>query len=274
MPWGERGLAVDYTGYQDLVVEVADGIARFRIDRPDRLNAFGPHTRPEIFDLTRKLQADDDVRVVVCTAEGRGFCSGADLERSNDGQDRPAPSRADRMDRLGQNAISMMMPSLDKPTIASVNGVAAGGGMAWACSFDIRILGPSARFTTVFVRRAFTPDNGLTYLLPRLIGDARSYELFFTGRDVHAEEALRIGLGNELVEDPDARAMELARELAENAPLSMLWAKRSIQYGRHHTLEELIEYERAAGAHTRDSADRKEGVRAFLEKRKPRFTGV
>ncbi len=264
---------MDYSGYEDLIVDVTDGIAKFSINRPGRLNAFGPNTRPEIFDLTKKLQEDDDVRVVVCTAEGRGFCSGADLTPRDPDNPPPTPSRAERMARHAQNAITMMMPGLDKPTIASVNGVAAGGGMAWACSFDIRILGPSARFTTVFVRRAFAPDNGLTYLLPRLIGEARSYELFFTGRDVDAEEASAMGLGNELVDDPDARAMELARELADNAPLSLLWMKRGIQYGRDHSLAELIEYERAAGVHIRDSKDRREGVQAFLEKRKPRFTG-
>lgn len=263
---------MEYPTYQDLVVEVKDGIAHFRINRPERLNAFGPKTRPEIFDLTRRLHEDDDVRVVLVTAEGRGYCSGADLGGPRD-PNAPPPPRHVQHGRLEQNAISMMMPSLDKPTITSVNGVAAGGGMAWACSFDIRILGPGARFTTVFVRRAFTPDNGLTWSLPRLVGEARAYELFFTGREVQAEEAYRLGLGNELVDDPDARAWELARELAENAPLSMMYAKRSIQYGRDHTLAELIEYERAAGAHTRDSEDRREGVRAFLEKRKPVFTG-
>ena len=262
---------MNYEGFQDLLVEVEDGVAHVQINRPDRLNAFGPNTRPELFDLTARLQADDDVRAVLCTADGRGFCSGADLT-PRDANAAP-PSRAERTDRLGQNAISMMMPSLDKPTIASINGVAAGGGMAWACSFDIRILGPEARFTTVFVRRGFTPDNGLTYSLPRLVGEARALELFFTGRDVRAEEAQTIGLGNELVDDPDTRAMELAHELADGPPLAILWAKRSIHYGRDHSLAELIEYERAAGVYTRDSADRQEGVRAFLEKRKPMFTG-
>lgn len=263
---------MDYPQYEDLVLDIKDHVAHFRINRPDRLNAFGPMTRPEIFDLTERLQKDDDVRVVVVTAEGRGFCSGADLGGPRD-PNAPPPPRHQRFGRLEQNAISMMMPSLDKPTIASINGVAAGGGMAWACSFDIRILGPNARFTTVFVRRAFTPDNGLTWSLPRLVGEPRAYELFFTGREVNADEAYRIGLGNELVDDPDARAMALAEELAGNAPLSILFSKRMIQYGRDHSLAELIEYERAAGAHTRDSTDRQEGVRAFLEKRKPNFTG-
>ena len=263
---------MDYKGYEDLIVEVKDGVANFRINRPDRLNAYRSHTRVEIFDLAAKLQADDDVRAVVCTAEGRGFCSGAELGAANG----PAgePSRADRNSRRGQNEFTMLMGGLDKPTIASVNGVAAGGGMAWACSFDMRIVGPSARFTTVFVRRAFTPDNGLTYFLPRLVGEARAYELFFTGREVQGEDAVRMGLGNEFSEDPDARAMELARELAAGPPLSILYTKRMIQYARDHSLADLIEYERAAAAHTRDSEDRKEGVRAFLEKRKPVFTGM
>ncbi len=262
---------MDYSGYEDLIVDVRDGVATFRINRPDRLNAYRTHTRVEIFNLAAKLQADDDVRVVVCTAEGRGFCSGAELGRAEG--DAPPPSRAERTSRRGQNEFKMLMSGMDKPTIASINGVAAGGGMAWACSFDIRILGPSARFTTVFVRRAFTPDNGLTYFLPRLVGEARAYELFFTGREVLAEEAVRIGLGNEVAPDPDARAMEMARELAVGPPLSIMWSKRMIQYGRDHSLADLIEYERAAAAHTRDSEDRKEGVRAFLEKRAPVFTG-
>ncbi len=262
---------MDYEGFEDLIVQVSEGVAHIQINRPDRLNTFGPNTRPEIFRLTAQLQADDQVRAVLCTAEGRGFCSGADLTPRQPGA--AGPSRAERTDRLGHNAISMMMPSLDKPTIASVNGVAAGGGMAWACSFDVRILGPGARFTTVFVRRGFTPDNGLTYLLPRLVGEARALELFFTGREVRAEEALAVGLGNELVPDPDARAAELARELAAGPPLSHLWSKRSIHYGRDHSLAELIEYERAAGLYNRDTSDRQEGVRAFLERRTPRFTG-
>lgn len=263
---------MDYSGYEDLIVEVSDGVANFRINRPDKLNSYRTHTRVEIFDLAAKLQSDDDVRAVVCTAEGRGFCSGAELGRPADASAEP-PSRAERTSRMGQNEFTMLMGALDKPTIASINGVAAGGGMAWACSFDMRILGSSARFTTVFVRRAFTPDNGLTYFLPRLVGESRAYELFFTGREVQAEEAVRIGLGNELVDDPDARAMELARELAAGPPLSILYSKRMIQYGRDHSLADLIEYERAAAAHTRDSEDRKEGVRAFLEKRKGIFTG-
>jgi 2-(1,2-epoxy-1,2-dihydrophenyl)acetyl-CoA isomerase len=263
---------MDYTGYTDLLVDLKDGVATFSINRPDRLNSYTTHTRVEIFDLAAKLQADDDVRVVVCTAQGRGFCSGAELG-ARDGAAATPPSRAERTSRLGQNEFAMLMSRMDKPTIASINGVAAGGGMAWACSFDMRILGPQAKFTTVFVRRAFTPDNGLTYILPRLVGEAKAYELFFTGRDVLAEEAERIGLGNELAADPDTRAAELAREIAAGPPLSILWAKRSIQYGRDHSLADVIEYERAAGAHTRESDDRKEGVRAFLEKRTPVFTG-
>jgi len=261
-----------YGGYEDLVVDVEGGVAHFRINRPDKLNAYRTQTRVELFDLVAKLQADDDVRAVVCSAEGRGFCSGADLAANRAEAENP-PSRADRMSRLGQNAFAMLMSGIDKPTIASINGVAAGGGMAWALSFDMRILGPQARFQTAFVRRAFTPDNGLSYFLPRIVGEARAYELLFGGRDVQADEALALGLGNELVDDPDARALAVARELAENAPLSILWSKRSVQYARHHELDEVIEYERAAGAHTRDSADRKEGVRAFLEKRRPVFTG-
>ena len=262
---------MDYKGYEDLIVEVKDGVANFRINRPDRLNAYRSHTRVEIFDLAAKLQADDDVRAVVCTAEGRGFCSGAELGAANG----PAgePSRADRNSRRGQNEFTMLMGGLDKPTIASVNGVAAGGGMAWACSFDMRIVGPSARFTTVFVRRAFTPDNGLTYFLPRLVGEARAYELFFTGREVQGEDAVRMGLGNEFSEDPDARAMELARELAAGPILAFGHMKENLSTAMEQDPRVAFDIESRNFVRCFQTQDHKEAVSAFKEKRKPVFNG-
>ena len=148
-----------------------------------------------------------------------------------------------------------------------------GGASAFACSFDIRILGPGARFTTVFVRRALGPDCGLTWFLPRLVGPGMAAELLFSGREVRAEEAVRIGLGNRLVDDPRANAHALARELAQAPPLSILWSKRELQESDGHSLREQIEFEWVAARHFRGSRDVEEGMRAFREKRAPRFTG-
>ncbi len=265
---------MDYSGFEDLIVEVSGGVGKWRINRPETLNAMRNLTFGEIIELGRMFKADDDVRAVVATGSGRGFSSGADVgERASGDGPATAPTRAQRTDTMGISAIGLAMPELDKPSIAVVDGVAAGAGMALACSFDIRVLGPGARFITVFVRRALAPDCGLSWFLPRLVGPSVATELFFTGREVGAEEALRIGLGNRLEDDPEEAAMELARELAKAPPLSLLYAKREVQRSLGISLREAIEAEWGAQSHARSSRDAQEGMRAFIEKRDPVFTG-
>ncbi len=263
---------MEYGAFEDVKVEVANGVATWRINRPEKLNAIRTQTFHEIIELGRFLQADDEVRAVVATGEGRGFCSGADMSGGG-GDGARTSTRAERNDPMGVSAIGLAMPELDKPTIAAVNGVAAGGGMALACSFDIRILGPDARFVTVFSRRALAPDCGLSWFLPRLVGPALANELLFTSREVGAEEAVRIGLGNRLVDDPEGAAMELARELAAGPPLSMLYAKREVQRSMGLSLREAIEAEWSAQHQASASDDAMEGRRSFVEKRAPVFTG-
>ncbi len=264
---------MDYSIFHDIIVTIEDSVATFRIDRPETLNSFGPESWDELRTLAQMLNDDDDVRAVVCAPEGRGFSSGAYVGE----QGTPDPSKlerfAERTDRMGNAAIGLAMPSIDKPTIAAIDGVAAGAGMAFACSFDIRILGPKARFTTIFVRRALGPDCGLTWFLPRLVGPGLAAELLFSSREIGAEEAIRIGLGNRLVDDPRGEAQTLARELAQAPPLSILWAKRELQESVGHTLAEQIEFEWVAARHFRGSRDVEEGMSAFREKRTPHFTG-
>jgi 2-(1,2-epoxy-1,2-dihydrophenyl)acetyl-CoA isomerase len=262
-------MPADYSDLEDLVIEVDDdGIATFKIDRPEKLNAMRSRTFREIIEAGRRLQADPDVRVVVATHEGRGFCAGADLSGGF-----PETNWIETNAPMGETGIGLAMRGIDKPTIAAIDGVAAGGGMALALSFDMRIVGPSARFTTVFSRRAMAPDCGITYFLPRIVGDGRAFELLYTAREVAAEEAVSIGLANECAEDPRARAMELARELAAGPPLAYMRAKRDLKHTWAASLPEQIEYEwfgqRAVGA----SEDVREGRAAFVEKRAPQFTG-
>lgn len=263
-------MPADYSDFQDLIIEVDDaGVATFQINRPEKLNAMRSPTFWEIMDAGRRLQADPDVRVVVGTHEGRGFCAGADLTDGSDAK----PTWIEANDPVGVSGIGMAMPGIDKPTIAAIDGVAAGGGMALALSFDMRIIGPQARFTTVFSRRALAPDCGMTYFLPRIVGDGRALELLYTAREVGPDEAVSMGLANELVDDPFARAVELARELAAGPPLAYMRAKRDVKHTWNATLPEQIEYEwfgqKAVGA----SEDVREGRAAFVEKRAPRFTG-
>jgi 2-(1,2-epoxy-1,2-dihydrophenyl)acetyl-CoA isomerase len=263
-------MATDYSDLEDLVIEVdGDGVATFQIHRPEKLNAMRGPTFWEIMEAGRRLQADPDVRVVVGTHEGRGFCAGADLTDGGDAE----PSWVEVNDRVGVSGIGAAMPGIDKPTIAAINGVAAGGGMALALSFDLRIIGPEARFTTVFSRRALAPDCGMTYFLPRIVGDGRALELLYTAREVGPEEAVAMGLANELVDDPFARAMELARELAAGPPLAYLRAKRDVRHSWNATLDEQIEYEWFGQKLVLASADAQEGRQAVREKRAPRFSG-
>jgi 2-(1,2-epoxy-1,2-dihydrophenyl)acetyl-CoA isomerase len=263
---------MDYGDFEDLLVEVRDGIGHFRINRPEKLNALRTNTFWEVVELGRRFHRDPDVRVVVCTHEGRGFSSGADLTDRDPSQP-DSGSVAPPTDSMGISAIGMAMPSIDKPTIAAIDGVCAGAGFAFATSFDIRYLGPGARLVTVFARRALSPDCGLTYWLPRLVGPAKALELIYTSREVGAEEAVRIGLGNELVDDPVARAFEVARELVKGPPLSYMWAKREVLHSWGATLQQQIEFEWAAQDLVRTSDDVREGRAAFLEKRAPAFTG-
>ena len=263
---------VDYSDFEDLQVEVKDGIGHFQIMRPERLNAMRTTTFWEIVELGRRLQVDSDVRVVVCTHSGRGFSSGADIV-DRDPTNPPDRPEATKTDSMGMSVMGRTMSKIDKPTIASINGVTAGAGFALASSFDMRFLGPNARFITVFARRALSPDCGLTYWLPRLVGPAKALELLYPSRDVLAEEAVAIGLGNALVDDPDARAFEVARQLVEGPPLSYMWMKREIQHSYLATPQTQIEFEWAAQDQIRTSEDAAEGRASFREKRPAKFVG-
>lgn len=265
---------MDYPDFEDLLVNVEDGVGHWQINRPEKLNAMRTQTFWEIIELGRLFQRDDDVRVVLATHEGRGFSSGADLSSGDDAHPRPevAPAEAES-DSMGVSAIGAAMPSIDKPTIASINGVAAGGGMGLATSFDIRYVGPEARFLTVFARRALAPDCGLTYFLPRLVGAGKALELLYTSEEVDAEEAVRLGLANSLHDDPDAKAWEVARALAAGPPLSYLWSKRDVQHSWYADVVGQIEFEWAGQRQVTRSDDVMEGRQAFLEKRAPAFRG-
>ncbi|MEX1023371.1 MAG: enoyl-CoA hydratase/isomerase family protein [Dehalococcoidia bacterium] len=265
-------MAVRYDDFEDLIVEVQDGIGHFRINRPEVLNAMRTQTFWEIVELGRRLQVDDDVRVVIGSHEGRGFSAGADLANRNPADPERTPE-ATATDTMGISRIGLAMPGLDKPTIAAIDGVCAGAGYAFALSFDIRYLGPQARFVTVFGRRALSPDCGMTYHLPRLVGPAKALELLYTSRDVYAEEAVALGLGNELVDAPLDRAFEVAAQLVQGAPLSMMWMKREVRHAWGADLQSQVEYEWAAQTQLRPSADVAEGRASFLESRPPQFTG-
>ena len=262
-----------YDDFEDLRVTIVDKVAEWQIVRPEKLNAMRTRTFYEIVELGKRLNADEDIRVVVGTHQGRGFSAGADLTSDDPGQEtssnpRPAPS-----DSMGVSRVGMAMAAIDKPTIAAINGVSVGAGMSLALSFDIRYVGPDTKFLTVFTRRALGPDCGLTYHLPRLVGQGRALELMYTSREVDAAEAVRIGLANALVDDPRIHAMEIARGLAAAPALSLMWEKREVKHTWESSLQEQIEFEWVAQGQISKSEDVREGRQAFIEKRTANFKG-
>ena len=261
--------------FQHLRLEVSDQIGTIMLDRPEKLNALSRDLHDEMVAAARQLQADDDVRVVIVTGAGRGFCSGADLTaRPKDSAPDTQNVRMDEFGWVGHQALAF--GQLDKPTIAAVNGVAAGAGMSLALSCDLRVGSEKARFKVVFLERSLSPDAGMTWFLPRVVGYPKAVELVQTSRFVESDEALEIGLINQRVphEELMTRARALASEIAFWPPLASRAAKRVMQRNLNATLEEALRNEITAISHaTRSEHDVREAQASFIEKRAPVFTG-
>jgi len=265
--------------YSDLAVQRNDGVALVMLNRPEKLNALGADLRRETLEVCAELNVDDSVRAVVFTGAGRGFCSGADLTGQRPAADAEStPRRGDLGDELGWvGRQAKAVYGLDKPTIAAVNGVAAGAGMSLALACDIRVGCLSSRFKTVFIERNLSPDAGMTYFLPRIVGTSRALDLIMTSRAVDGEEAFRIGLLDRYVADEALlpEAMDLARRLAAGAPMAIMMSKRGIKHSLDSTFEEQLKYETKAISHARRAVhDSQESALSFREKRAPQFTGT
>src|SRR5262252_3781418 len=234
--------------YECLLYEVKDGIATLTLNRPDRLNALGGSLRDDLHDAVTRSAADPDVRVMVITGAGKGFCSGGDVKAM-----REAP----------------------QPIIAAVNGAAAGAGMNLALGCDIRIASTAARFTQAFVKRGLHPDWGGTYFLPRVVGTAKACEMIFTGDVIDAAEAERLGIVSRVVapEELMPAAYELARRIAAGPPVAIRLAKRSIYASSELDLRAALQVETMAQNICFETEDATEGIRAFGEKRPPVFKG-
>jgi len=249
------------------------------LDRPERLNALDAALRESIPAAMAEAQADKAVRAVVLTGEGRGFCSGVDLSGPRPATDETPPADLpDPLDELGWvGRQALAVHGCEKPVIAAVNGVAAGAGMSLALACDLRVGSPASRFRTVFLERNLSPDSGMSWFLPRIVGSSRAADLIFTSRDVDADEAYRIGLLDRLVPEADLldAALALADQIAALPPLAMRSAKRVLQHNTEVGLEDALRYEMAGLAHARKARnDGKEAIASFREKRPPTFTGT
>ncbi len=261
--------------FQHLRLEIDAPIGVITLDRPEKLNALSRPLHDEMITAANQLQADDDVRVVIITGAGRGFCSGADLTARPGQVERVTQNeRLDEFGWVGRQALTF--GELDKPAIAAVNGVAAGAGMSLALACDIRVGSEKARFKVVFLERSLSPDAGMTWFLPRVVGYPKAAELVLTSRFVESDEALAMGLINERVahEELMARAREVAGQIAFWPPLAARAAKRVMQRNLNATLTEALRNETTAINYgNRAPHDVAEAQASFIEKRPPVFTG-
>ncbi len=256
---------------ETLLAALADGVLTLTLNRPDVLNAVNEQLSKDLQESLRFGERSAEVRCVVLTGAGRGFCSGQDL------RDRPGAGDVSYGDsvRRRYNPIILRLATMEKPVIAAVNGVAAGAGCNLALAADIRLASDRARFIEVFSRIGLIPDSGGTYHLPRLVGLAKAFELAYTADEVNAEEALRIGLVNRVVPHDQllTATMDLARRLAEGPTRGYGLTKRAFRYAMSAPLDAALEYEAHMQEIAGRTADHREGVTAFFEKRKARFEG-
>lgn len=246
------------------------------LNRPEKLNALSSELRDALAATLDEVRGKDEIRVLIITGAGRGFCSGADLTGPRAEAERPAQNELlDEFGWVGRQALSVYR--LDKPVIAAVNGVAAGAGMSLALACDLRVGSEKARFKSVFIERNLSPDSGLSFFLPRVVGQSRAADLIYTSRTVDAEEAYRIGLLDRLVAH-DAlleSALALAGEMSQWPPLALRSSKRVLQHNLEVDLEAALRYEMTGLSYARKAKnDAVESLAAFREKRKPDYTGT
>jgi 2-(1,2-epoxy-1,2-dihydrophenyl)acetyl-CoA isomerase len=259
--------------YEKIDLAMADGLATLTLNAPDKLNAVSRKMIAELKECWEGLANDASVRAVLLTGAGRGFCAGADLADP----DREASATADSGAALDKffNPVIRTMRAMPKPIIAAVNGVAAGVGMSFAMAADIAIAARSASFLQAFARIGLLPDGGSTWFLPRLVGDARARALAMLAPQISAEQAKQWGLVWDVVDDGELMktATEVARRLADGPTLSLARIKEAMNRASVSPLAAQLDIERDFQRELGKSADFKEGVAAFLAKRKPTFRG-
>jgi enoyl-CoA hydratase len=257
----------------------AEGVCRLTLNRPDALNAFTFAMYGELIDRLEAIRDDSEVRVVILTGAGRGFSAGHDIRGAGspdwvNPELGKAQSQRQIMERLGR--IPLLIRDLPQPVICAVNGAAAGAGYALALAADLTIAGRSAKFVNAFHNAGTGHELGFSYMVPRLVGMQRAAEILLTGRVVLAEEAAAIGMILKCVDDAELmdEALKLADAIVVNSPIGIALTKSSLRRNVDApTLEAAIELENRAIFMSQSTADTAEKRAAFVEKRRPRFTG-
>jgi enoyl-CoA hydratase/carnithine racemase len=268
-------MAVTPSNTDELLVEQQDRVVVITLNRPERLNAISRDMLNELSAKMVEANKDPDTRCIVLTGAGRGFCSGLDLiDTGGNMEARKGQNRPRQLFDLRDAPINVMW-NIDTPIICAVNGAAAGYGMDMTLLCDMRIASEHAKMAAVTAKRNVVPESGGTWLLPRLIGWAKAAELYYRARTLNAEECLEIGLVNAVVPSDELMptALQWAQEVAENAPIAVQTTKRMMRMGLEESYDTAVDHLMVHLAGMFQSEDFEEGVRAFLEKRKPNFTG-
>ena len=262
------------TQFNTILFQVENGVAIITLNRPDRMNAINTQMFEDLNAALDTCERDDTIRCLVLTGSGRGFCAGQDLH------DRKVNKSAERPD-LGKtvgenyNPFLMRLYNLSMPTLAAVNGTAAGAGANFALACDMVIAAESAKFIQVYSNIGLIPDSGGTFILPRLVGLARAKEMCMSARPIKADEAVSIGMIARMVGDDMLleTVMKIAMDMAQKPTLGLALTKQAFHQSFSNDLEAQLECERQMMQKAGFSDDYKEGVSAFLEKRKPVFKG-
>jgi enoyl-CoA hydratase/carnithine racemase len=260
--------------YEHISVSETNGIVTITLNRPEKLNAFIGHMRRDLAEALEHAGSDRSVRVVIITGAGRAFCAGGDVAFMAELMERRDSEEFARILGAGRRVI-LAIRQMTKPVIAAVNGPASGAGSNLAFACDLRLAAANATFSQSFVKVGLHPDWGGTFFLPRLVTPNKACELFFLGEAIDANEALRLGIVNQVVapEELEAATMQLAERLRAAPPIALAAAKQAVYSSDAASLEEMLRYETEAQLRCFESDDGHEGVRAFLEKREPHFTG-
>jgi len=258
--------------YQFINYEVAHGVATITLNRPEVYNALNDEITFELQDAIKAVGKDQGVRVVVLTGEGKAFCSGQDLKSSS------SQGKRSFLDSLHKryNPLILGMRNLPKPIVCKLNGVAAGAGCSIALACDIIVASEEATLIEVFINIGLVPDSGSSFFLPRLTGMARAFELYSMSSKVKGREAFELGLVNKVAkpEELDAAVKTYTDYFALAPTRAIGLIKKMLNKSATATLEEMLEYEAYSQEIAGSTTDHKEGVTAFLEKRKPSFKGM
>jgi 2-(1,2-epoxy-1,2-dihydrophenyl)acetyl-CoA isomerase len=256
-------------------LEKSEQVATITLNRPDHMNTYNPVMLRELVSIIEDVSLDEEIRVVILTGEGRAFSAGADVKSVDEliGLQKELAENQDTLKLL--NRVVLALRQIPKPVIAAVNGVAAGGGANLVLACDIIVASEKAKLAEVFINIGLVPDGGGTFFLPERIGYHRAAEIFFTGKILNAQEALDLGLYNRIVppEEVMNTAQEVAQELVQKPPLALAADKAILNREVLPRLRAYLEDEVSTQRVIVGTQDAKEGITAFLEKRKPNFTG-